>query len=240
MKNWIKIASLSLALVALQSHAVAQEVDKFELVKNKVQNTLGMQVKSVADSPIDGLLQLETNQGLFYASEDGKFLMQARIYNIEQGMLNETEKALSAMRLSGIEEFKDATIEYKAKNEKYVVTVFTDINCGYCRKLHAQMDKYNELGITVHYLAYPREGLSSQTYQNMISVWCADDPKQALTDAKNGKTLAAKSCDSKIAEEYAFGQRIGVNGTPNIILPNGSIIPGYQPPELLLEALESI
>lgn len=239
MKHFIKL-KLVLGLLVCGTAFASQDVEKFEAVKNKVQNSLGMQVKSIADSPVAGLFQLETNKGLFYSSVDGQFLIQARIYNIDQGMLNETEVALGSMRLSGIEDFKDSMIEYKAKNEKYVVTVFTDINCGYCRKLHNDMAKYNDLGISVHYLAYPREGLRSQTYQDMISVWCADDRKQALNDAKSGKKVAVKACDSKVAEEYAFGQSIGVNGTPNIILPDGSVIPGYQPPELLIKALENL
>ncbi|MDP5041588.1 MAG: thioredoxin fold domain-containing protein, partial [Paraglaciecola sp.] len=165
---------------------------------------------------------------------------QARVYNLDAGMLNETELALSKMRLAGVEEFKDSVIEYKAKNEKYVVDVFTDITCGYCRKLHGEMDKYNDLGITVRYLAYPREGLRGQTYKNMVSVWCASDPQEAMDDAKNGQTVASKVCENKVAEQYAFGQQIGVNGTPNIILPDGSLIPGYQPPNLLEQALKAL
>ncbi|WP_340680308.1 bifunctional protein-disulfide isomerase/oxidoreductase DsbC [Paraglaciecola sp.] len=240
MKNWIKHKALCLALVISTTAGASGETEKLELIKTKLQNTLGMQISAVADSPVDGLLQLETERGLFYSSVDGKFLLQARVYNIDEGMRNETEVALSRMRLAGIEEFKNSVIEYKAKNEKYVVTVFTDINCGYCRKLHNEIDKYNALGITVRYLAYPREGLRSATYQSMISVWCADNKKQALTDAKNGVTIKTHSCDSKVAQQFAFGQKVGVNGTPNIILPDGSLIPGYQPPNVLEQALKDI
>jgi thiol:disulfide interchange protein DsbC len=240
MKNWIKHKALCFALVISTAAGASGQTEKLELIKTKLQNTLGMQISAIADSPVDGLLQLETEKGLFYSSVDGKFLLQARVYNIDEGMRNETEVALSRMRLAGIEEFKDSVIEYKAKNEKYVVTVFTDINCGYCRKLHNEMDKYNALGITIRYLAYPREGLRSATALNMISVWCADNKKQALTAAKNGETIKTQSCDSKVAQQFAFGQKVGVNGTPNIILPDGSLIPGYQPPNLLEQALKDI
>ena len=240
MKNWIKYQAIGLSLVLSTAVGASAQTDSLDSVKAKIESSLGMQISAIADSPVNGLLQLETDKGLFYSSADGKFLLQARVYNLDEGMRNETELALSHIRLAGIEEFKDSAIEYKAKNEKYVVTVFTDINCGYCRKLHNEIDKYNDRGITIRYLAYPREGLRSATYQNMISVWCADNKQQALTNAKNGEVVKTKSCDSKVAQQYAFGQKVGVNGTPNIILPDGSLIPGYQPPELLAQALKEM
>lgn len=240
MKNWIKYQAIGLSLVLSTAVGASAQTDSLDGVKAKIESSLGMQISAIADSPVNGLLQLETDKGLFYSSADGKFLLQARVYNLDEGMRNETELALSHIRLAGIEEFKDSAIEYKAKNEKYVVTVFTDINCGYCRKLHNEIDKYNDRGITIRYLAYPREGLRSATYQNMISVWCADNKQQALTNAKNGEVVKTKSCDSKVAQQYAFGQKVGVNGTPNIILPDGSLIPGYQPPELLAQALKEM
>ena len=238
MKNWFKRKAVVAALVLSSATGVAAQSDNLDAVKAKIQSTLGMKISAIADSPVNGLLQLETDKGLFYSSDDGKFLLQARVYNLDEGMRNETEITLSQMRLAGIEEFKDSVIEYKAKNEKYVVTIFTDINCGYCRKLHNEIDKYNDLGITVRYLAYPREGLRSATSKSMVSVWCADDKPKALTAAKNGETVKPKTCESKVAEQYAFGQRVGVNGTPNIILPDGTLIPGYQPPGILVQALQ--
>ncbi|KXI27528.1 thiol:disulfide interchange protein [Paraglaciecola hydrolytica] len=236
----MKHKAFCLALVISTTAGASTQNDNLDLVKAKVQSTLGMQITSIADSPVAGLLQLETNKGLFYSSDDGKFLLQARVYNLDEGMRNETEIALSHIRLAGIAEFKDSVIEFKAKNEKYAVTVFTDINCGYCRKLHNEMDKYNALGITVRYLAYPREGLRSATAQNMMAVWCSDNKQQAMNNAKSDEKVNAKACDSKVAEQYAFGQKVGVNGTPNIILPDGTLIPGYQPPSALEQALKDI
>tara|TARA_R110002167_G_scaffold27444_21_gene93394 strand:- start:464 stop:1186 length:723 start_codon:yes stop_codon:yes gene_type:complete len=240
MKNWIKHCTLGLAFALSTAVNAADKVENFELVKQKIQNTLGMKVSSIADSPIPGLLQLETDKGLFYSSENGKFLLQARVYNLDEGMRNETEIALSQMRLAGVDEFKNSVIEYKAKDEKYVVDVFTDISCGYCRKLHGEMAQYNDLGITIRYLAYPRDGLRGQTYKNMVSVWCAENPQKAMDNAKSDKPVTPKSCESQVAEQYAFGQMIGVNGTPNIILPDGSLIPGYQPPKMLEQALKAL
>jgi thiol:disulfide interchange protein DsbC len=225
--------------VSLNTFA-ADDAPNYGQVKAKLQASLGMQVSSIGDAPVSGLLQVMTEKGLFYTSEDGKYLLQARIYNIEDGMRNVTEEALGSVRLGGLKEFKDAFIEYKADKEKYVVNIFTDITCGYCRKLHNEMDQYNALGITVRYLAFPRGGINSNSFTDMVSVWCADDKQEAMNNAKAGGTVANKNCETKVAEQYAFGQRIGVNGTPNIIMPNGSVIPGYQPPKQLEEALKAI
>ena len=242
MKNWTKIGlALSglVSAVSLNTFA-ADDAPNYGQVKAKLQASLGMQVSSIGDAPVSGLLQVMTEKGLFYTSEDGKYLLQARIYNIEDGMRNVTEEALGSVRLGGLKEFTDAFIEYKADKEKYVVNIFTDITCGYCRKLHNEMDQYNALGITVRYLAFPRGGINSNSFTDMVSVWCADDKQEAMNNAKAGGTVANKNCETKVAEQYAFGQRIGVNGTPNIIMPNGSVIPGYQPPKQLEEALKAI
>lgn len=211
-----------------------------DIIKNKLQMVLGMGITSIGESPVAGLLQVMTDRGLFYVSADGGYFLQAKIYNLNKEMRNETELALSGARLDGLKTFKDDVIEYKAKNEKYVVSVFTDITCGYCRKLHNEMQDYNDLGITVRYLAFPRAGVPSDSYKDMVSVWCAENPQEAMTGAKNGEYITDNSCTTSIAQQYAFGQKVGVNGTPNIILPDGSTIPGYQPPKQLEQALKAL
>ncbi|WP_293748127.1 bifunctional protein-disulfide isomerase/oxidoreductase DsbC [uncultured Paraglaciecola sp.] len=242
MKNQTKVIALVAGLLTLLCFnlSAADEKLTYEQVKTKLQTSLGMQIASIGDAPVPGLLQIMTAKGLFYVSENASYLLQARIYNLDEGMRNETEEALGGMRLGGLQQFQNAVIEYKADNEKYVVNIFTDITCGYCRKLHNEMDKYNDLGITVRYLAFPRNGLNSKSYSDMVSVWCADDKQQAMDNAKAGDTVPSKTCSSKVAEQYAFGQSIGVNGTPNIIMPDGSVIPGYQPPAQLEMALKAI
>ncbi|WP_428982757.1 bifunctional protein-disulfide isomerase/oxidoreductase DsbC [Paraglaciecola aquimarina] len=214
------------ASTASQSTSVSTDhASNWQQVKNKVRRTLQLNVSSIAESPVPGLLQVMTERGLFYVSSDGRYFVQGRIFNLDADMRNETEAALTSTRLSGLEEFKGTFIEYKADKEKYVVNVFTDITCGYCRKLHEQMSDYNDLGITVRYLAFPRAGLDGQSYKDMVSVWCSENQQKAMNDAKGGAQVPAKSCNAKVAEQYAFGQSIGVNGTPNIILPDGSVIP---------------
>jgi thiol:disulfide interchange protein DsbC len=239
MKFWKNLFTLAATFASLSASA-ASENESYDMVKNKLQNSLGMTISSIGDAPVSGLLQVMTDKGLFYISQDGKYLLQARVYNIDEGMRNETESAMGGARLGGLANFEDAMIEYKAKDEKYVVSIFTDITCGYCRKLHNEMSEYNDLGITVRYLAFPRGGLKSRTYADMVSVWCADDKQGAMDNAKAGGTVASKRCETKVAEQYAFGQKVGVTGTPNIIMPDGSVIPGYQPPKKLEQALKAL
>lgn len=234
MKLFKRAMLLATALV----NATAVAADSQDAVTAKIESKLGFDVIAVADAPVDGLYQVTTDKGLFYISKDAKYLVQARIYNMDAGMRNETEMALSSLRLDGIGAFDESAIEFTAEDEKYTITVFTDITCGYCRKLHREIDQYNDLGITVRYLAFPRAGLNSQGFRDMVSVWCADDPQQALTDAKAGEDVEAQSCKNKVAQQYEFGQQIGVNGTPNIILPDGSLIPGYQPAKAIAEVLK--
>jgi len=232
MKIWIKALVLGLTVSAFSSFA--QVSDKLKINFDK----LGMTISSVAEAPVPGLLQVMTDKGLFYTTEDGGYLIHGRVYNMNAGMQNETELALSNVRVDGVKSFDGDMIEYKAKDEKFQITVFTDITCGYCRKLHAQMDEYNQLGISVRYLAFPRSGLGGQSFKDMESVWCADDQHKAMDAAKNSGDVTQKQCQTKVAQQYEFGQKIGVSGTPAIILEDGKMIPGYQPPQQLLKILQ--
>lgn len=232
MKFWIKALALGLSISAFSSYA--QVDDKLKINFEK----LGMAIHSVAEAPVPGLLQVMTDRGLFYTTNDGSYLIHGRIYNMNEGMQNETELALSGVRLEGVKNFEGDMIEFKAKDEKYQITVFTDITCGYCRKLHAEMSDYNELGISVRYLAFPRAGLNGQSFRDMESVWCAEDQQKAMDLAKGSGDVKKKQCSTKVAQQYEFGQQIGVTGTPAIILEDGKMIPGYQPPQQLLKILQ--
>lgn len=229
-------AFFSISILLISIHAAAQ--DTMDIVKQKVEAELGFPVTAIAESPVPGLLQLTTGRGLFYASDNGQFLLRANIYNLDEGLRNETELAMTGMRLAGLKAFDDSIIEFKAENEKYVISIFTDITCGYCRKLHQEIEEYLALGITVRYLAFPRSGLNSQGYNDMVSVWCAEDPNAAMTAAKLGESINDTKCANEVAEQYRFGQQIGVTGTPNIIMPNGAVVPGYQPAKVLEQAIK--
>ena len=144
----------------------------------------------------------------------------AQPINVTNGLLMTHLKAL-----------EKEMIVYKAPQEKHVITVFTDITCGYCHKLHEEMKDYNALGITVRYLAFPRQGVQSQAEQDMKAIWCAKDRNKAFDDAMGGKGVQAATCDIDIANHYALGVQFGINGTPAIVLNDGYVVPGYQGPK---------
>ena len=210
-----------------------------ELLKKKIKSKLGLTVVKAEKTPVPGIALLITDQGLFYSSYNGDYFIQGKVYSLVTAVTDLAEQSLAKIRLEGMETFKDDMIVYKAKDEKYVVTVFTDITCGYCRKMHKEMDDYNERGITFRYLAYPRAGIKDRLgnytdgFKDLRSVWCSEDPKVAMTDAKNGKGIGYRVCDKPIEAEFNFGRQVGVNGTPAIILSTGMMLPGYQPPAQL-------
>ncbi|MBB1451269.1 bifunctional protein-disulfide isomerase/oxidoreductase DsbC [Pseudoalteromonas sp. SG43-1] len=200
---------------------------------------LGVTVKQINPSPVAGLKELITNKGVLYASPDGQFLMQGTLIDLNNRN-NLTEQALNAVRVEGIKEYEDSMIVYKAPNEKHSITVFTDISCGYCRKLHRELDDLLDAGITVKYLAFPRGGLQGSGYADLMNVWCARDQQEALTEAKSGtSTKVVAGCSAPVAEHYQLGQSFGISGTPAIILEDGTMIPGYQPAAALKAALDA-
>ncbi|MCH1929691.1 bifunctional protein-disulfide isomerase/oxidoreductase DsbC [Shewanella sp. A25] len=207
-------------------------------IKQKLSQMLDLDVISMQDSPIDGLYQAMTNRGVLYISRDGSKLFHGSLYDMDKGMKNLTESAMAGPRLEMMKPLEDHMLVYKAKDEKHVVTVFTDVSCGYCRKLHSQMADYNKLGITIRYLAFPRAGVPSANADEMEAIWCAKDPLKAMTEAKAGKKVSSATCDAKIAEQYNLGATFGVNGTPAMVLEDGNMVPGYQPPADLLRTLE--
>lgn len=189
-------------------------------------------------APFPGFREVVVGGQVLYVSDDGRYLMQAQPFDLRErqfasseGLLAYRRKALAAVPAS-------ERIVFSPPNPKYTVSVFTDIECGYCRKLHSEIAEYNRQGIAVEYLAYPRMGLGSQDYKDMVSVWCASDRKQALTQAKQDGSVTARSCTNPVNMEYALGERLGVNGTPAIFGPDGTQLGGYLPPDKLREALD--
>ncbi|GGP45697.1 bifunctional protein-disulfide isomerase/oxidoreductase DsbC [Shewanella saliphila] len=230
---------VSLVIAPIVSAATATDVSNESALKQKLTETLGVNVAQIQPSPVDGLYQVFTDRGVLYVTQDGSKLFHGNLYDLDQGMKNLTELALAAPRLEMLKPFEQDMLVYKAKNEKHVVTIFTDVDCGFCRKLHNQMQGYNDLGITIRYLAYPRAGIPSANADEMQAVWCAKDPLKAMTEAKTGGNVKSASCDIDIAKQFQLGQAFGVNGTPAIVLENGVMVPGYQPPADLLRTIES-
>lgn len=210
-------------------------------IKTYLRQKLNLKVEKIDAAPMPGFYQVTTNQGLLYISMDKKYMVYGNVYQLGAEVQNLTEKAQRKHRLDKLKAFEKNMIVFPAKKEKHVVTVFTDTSCGYCKKLHKEMDAYNQKGITVRYLAFPRGGSQSNAFETMQQVWCATDTQKALTQAKRGIALASvkmsRRCDLEIQQQYELGLAFGVNGTPAIILENGDMLPGYVPADKLVSRL---
>ena len=194
---------------------------------------------SISPSPMEGVSEVLIGPRLMYISNDGKYLLQGSLIDLKT-RVDISEERRNAIRLDALNELgEENMIIFPARDEKHTITVFTDIDCGYCRKLHAEMDKYNEEGITVRYLMFPRAGIDSPSYDKAVTVWCNKNKQDAMTRSKQGETLPKASCDNPVKEEYELGQLIGVRGTPAIIMEDGAMLPGYVPAARLAKALQA-
>ena len=181
-------AALLANLLMVTAYAGAAEKKGEGIIEEKIR-TLVPNAKTIAvsETPIAGILQVQINIDIVYVTENGQYLLQGQIMDIDT-RTNITDQAKSGIRMGLLAELKrDEQISFEPEKSKYDLLVFTDLDCGYCRKLHNQMDEYNEEGIAIHYLAFPRAGVGSASYDKYVSVWCADDQREALTLAKNGE-----------------------------------------------------
>lgn len=190
---------------------------------------------NVSKTPITGLYQVLVGARVIYASEDGRYIIQGEMVDLVKRK-NMTEQALNMTRQRELAKIDEKSlIIFPAKNEKHKITIFSDIDCGYCRKLHAQINDYTDAGITVRYLLFPRTGPETESYIKAVSVWCAEDRNQALTDAKLNNKVVNKTCENPVDDHMALGQVFGVAGTPAIIADNGVMIPGFVPAKELIQ-----
>ena len=205
-----------------------------EIKKKFDQARPGLPIKDVLPSVLPGFYEVALEDGtVLFVSEDGNHFIAGDLYRIEQSsFVNVSEERRNGSRRELLAEVDEADmlIFSPAKGEKKVsISVFTDIDCGYCRKLHKEVPELNRLGVEVRYLAYPRAGLNSKSFDKYVSAWCADNPKLALTQAKLGKDVEPSTCVNPIAAQYLLGNQMGVTGTPAIIYEDGTLLPGYLP-----------
>ena len=192
----------------------------------------------IGAAPFPGFREVLVGGQVLYVSDDGRYLMQSQPYDI-QNRAPASSAGLLAYRKQLLDKVpRGDRIVFAAANPKHTLTVFTDIECGYCRKLHQDLPELNRMGITVEYVAFPRMGPGSKDFTDMISVWCASDRRKALTSAKQGQPVAPKNCTSPVAMQYNLGQQVGVSGTPAVFAADGTQLGGYVPPAQLLKALE--
>jgi thiol:disulfide interchange protein DsbC len=235
-----KHASRILPLFLIVPFASAIADEGMDVVEAKLR-TLAPSATTIAisETPVDGLLQAQINSDIVYISNDGQYLMQGTLFDID-ARVNLTDQAKSDVRRVLLEQLdQPQAISFTPEGEPvHKLMVFTDIDCGYCRKLHEEMDEYLEKGIEIDYMAYPRAGIGSPSYDKFVSVWCADDQQAALTLAKAGNDPEPKQCDNPVLEQFELGQQLGVTGTPALITSDGTLIPGYMQPEMLRARLD--
>ncbi|GAB4117309.1 MAG: bifunctional protein-disulfide isomerase/oxidoreductase DsbC [Wenzhouxiangellaceae bacterium] len=195
---------------------------------------------AIADTPIDGLLEVTVGGDIFYVNESGDYLLQGKLFDLDKRE-DLTERARGKIRKQVLSQVNgDSQIVFAGDRIEHDVTVFTDIDCGYCRKLHSEIEEYNKLGIAIHYMMFPRAGIPSDSYDKAVSVWCAEDQHAALTSAKQGATPKPRQCDNPVREQYETGRDMGMSGTPAIVTKSGYLIPGYMPPADLKARLDQL
>ncbi len=194
----------------------------------------------IRPAPIAGLSEASIEGQLLYITNDGKYVVSGNI--IETATQKDlTEMTKASARREAFKAISPAqTIVFAPANPKYTVNVFTDIDCGYCRKLHSQIADYNRQGIAVRYLFFPRTGLVGESFDKAVAVWCSPDRRRALTDAKNGISVTAKNCTNPVTMDYNLGRRIGVDATPAVFTQDGVQIGGYVPPQQMRQTLDKL
>lgn len=236
-----KIVTVCLLMPALAiANVVLAEPGKHAAIEKSLQKVLpNVAIDKITPTPVDGVSEVLMGPTVFYITNDGKYLFKGSLVDMKTRE-DLTEERRKGIRVAAINDFgEDRMIIFPAEKPRHTITVFTDIDCGYCRKLHSEIDQYNSKGITVRYLMYPRSGPNSRSFDKAIAVWCEKDRKQALTDAKAGKELPKANCDNPVKDEYELGGLIGIRGTPAIILEDGEMLPGYIPADRLSQSLET-
>ncbi len=197
-------------------------------------------ITSVKPGPVAGLYEVMLGPMVLYMTPDAHFLVRGDIYDLK-AKANLTDARRSAARVAAFSAQASHAIEFAPASGKpqHTLYVFTDMDCGYCRKMHQEIGKLTAAGIAVRYLAFPRTGLNSDSYNKAVSVWCSANPNEALTQAKLGQTVVSKPCDNPVAAQYHLGEAMGVHGTPAVFLDSGEELGGYIPAAELIRMFQT-
>ncbi len=231
---------LAAALLAAGQASLAQDDAAFEEVRRSIAAKFDtIEPENVKRSPIDGWYELQKGPIVAYVSADGRYLLQGDLIDLDE-QVNLSEHSRNGARRDLVAAITDEkAILFTPEEPRYSVTVFTDVDCTYCRKLHNEIDEYLAKGIEIRYVLYPRNGPASRTWKTSEQVWCAKDRGVALTAAKRGEAFESESCDaSMVNQHYALGRDVGLSGTPAIVLDDGTLVGGYVPPAQLAMRLE--
>ena len=229
---------LVLCALLAQTSAPAQQasVDPRVEVANRIP---GAKVEQLKVTPIPGMYEYTRGTEIAYVTADGKYAISGDLFDLAKNdnLTEQHRRELRSKLIAAVPE--DQMLIFGPKDPKYTITVFTDVDCAYCRKLHSQIAEYNRLGVRVRYLMYPRTGPNTSSWTKAEQVWCSADRNDALTRAKLGQDLKAKPCaDNPVARTYQLGQDFSLQGTPAIILADGDLLPGYVPPDVLVKQLK--
>ena len=241
--KWVGIVVASLVAMLMTSTVFADANDRIREQLHKADSRIP--VKSVQPTAMPSVYEVALESGeILYAHETGEFFIVGHLFRVdeESGIVNVTEQTQNQMRVDTLTEIpSDQKITYPAKGErKTTIHVFTDVDCPYCRQLHDEVAALNEMGVEVSYLAFPRGGPNTATYKTMVTIWCGEDAKErvALMDrVKSGAKVSEKSCENPVFDQLVLGQKMGVSGTPAMVLEDGSMIPGYMPAARIAQML---
>ncbi len=238
MRNIILAGVFPVLALTVVAVSAADEVPAE--VRARIASGLNMTPDSIKPGPVPGLYEVSSGTEVGYVSADGRFYIDGDIYDMAS-KANLTESSRKGVRADLLNKFgDDQAIVFSPKGYKYTVSVFTDIDCGYCRKLHAEIAELNRLGVRVRYFMYPRGGPGSEAWRKAEAVWCSADRRDAMTRAKLGENVTAAKCATPVARQYQLGRDLGIRGTPGIITEDGEYIAGYMPAPKLVEHLRAL
>lgn len=241
------VVLLAFCLLGYGPAILAQEADpELERLRALLSSSLEVasqnqiQILALTRAPMPGMVEVELNTGeILYTDISGEYMFAGDLFRASpDGLVNlsaDTRKARLTIKIAAIPESE--MIIFEPETVRATLTVFTDVDCTYCRALHRDVEQLMDLGVRIRYLAYPRGGEAAGSFTKMIAVWCSRDRQKSLTQAKNGQNLPEFECDNPVLRHYALGNEIGISGTPAIVLEDGSLIPGYMDVERMAAML---
>ena len=236
MNTFLRIFTLAFSIITATQVSADDAIT--ELKKSLAERLPQFDVSYVEKTPIVGIYQVIIGGQVIYMTKDARYMIDGNLIDLSTKK-NYSEDAMSVIRLSQIEKLgEDNMVVYTPQTIKHTITVVTDIDCPYCRRLHSEMDQYMTAGVKVRYIFMPLKGQGD--YRTTVSVWCAKDQNEALDLAKAGAELEAKDCENPIDKHLSVSRSLGVRGTPAIILQNGSMLPGYVPANKLIAELTKL
>ena len=242
----MKLLALLLALLAgpvlAQDRAALPKADKVDPRVELAAKIPGAKPADLRPTPIAGIYELTHGGDISYVSSDAKYIFSGDLYRIAPGgdfpNLSETRRRELRIGMLAAEPESDMLV-FQPKDPQYTITVFTDVDCQWCQKLHSQIAEYNKLGMKIRYMSYPRSGPETESWYKAEAVWCSANRNDMLTRAKRGEKLKVAHCpQAPIKRQYELGRELGVRATPAMVMPNGELVPGYLPPKELLEHLK--